>query len=305
MKYHWVLVGLLFLLLVGCGAVPEATPLPAETSTVPATPVKTFTPAPTETSKPTVTPTRAPFEKPVGFGRPSFSPNGLWVAWAGLEPAMIIENKVGTSLWIIEQEDFIEDVGNCEPGYCWFNIEFAHWSTDGQYGYITAHIMGDGGVVLGSSTINILRLNLETGDKELLISGDGRYGYKYGFSENDMLALHSWKEPAVFSIFNLIDGSTLRAEIDLSDQEQVGHFVWIPDEAGFLFSTLDSVAYSIWHFNLEELSAEQIYRSNECLGLYPEWISQSVLRYTCRQASARFQYLDLDFQTGKFSEISE
>ena len=303
MKKVWLAIGITILTLAACASVSEVTPLPVETSTVTLRPTETSLPVPANTPLPTIT--RAPFEKPEGIYDQCLSPDGQWVAWSGqgLEvetlPHVIIEHVNGTSRWFVRQDN-IEKYYLCSYS-CY--LDFVHWSTDGQIGYVAAHLPIDGPVFFGPYAGQIVRVELLTGEQEFLLSGEGAHAY--GFSTDERLAYTSWDEGDVFTIVDLDSGETQKARLEFSDREQLGSIVWFPGQEGFLFSVLDPAAFSIWYFDLNTLAAEEIYQGKDCLGMFPEWVSEHELRYTCHEYSAEFSYLVLNIDTWEFFRVDE
>lgn len=312
----------LIVLLAACSTNNSAPELAAEDSTAIDTKVVStstatliLTKTPKLTNTPTITPTRASFQEPeTGFYEDAiYSPDGKWVSWSGccrdlnLDDArhVIIENKDGSLRWVVEQKTkpyFDHCFEMCI-------LQVVHWSQDGRYAYVAAHITGDGPKIIGTTAIQLVRVDLQTGKEKYLFSGKNLGGY--GISNNDVWLAHSFRrdDQLFFVLKNLQSGTQSVVENENEEIGFPGDFVWMPDDKGFVFNTVDNKVENsvlfMWYFNVETLSYWKIFQIENCFAVQTEWLSETELQYVCGYSYPEGKLLILNATTLQVQVINE
>lgn len=296
---------------------PTFTSLPTEEP--PTTPTLTLTP--TQTPRPTYTPTVTPDYALFQPLRPEFtlsfwySPDGKWAAWQTSHSSfevmdyVIIQNESGTKLWSVKRTG-PDLFGSCYLGEC--GVWVAQWSPDGRYAYVAVSPRIDGmHNNLITPTIQVVRVDLETGALKYLLSGDkGISGF--AISSDDGLFAYASRdnEQIIFEVKNLRTGEKTVVEKKI---DSPGVLVWMPSNKGFVFSTYifnyvypDTInpAYFIWYFDLETLTFRKIFQTTDCYSERTEWISDDELRYICRNSNQTGEYLVLNTNTLQIQELN-
>jgi hypothetical protein len=221
-------------------AIPLAMPTLTPTATSIPLPTLSSTPAPTKTLEPFFVTQEALHNK---FGkycergnsnRIALSPNGQW---AGLEcnygiiKIVHIDEK---KEWEMPYESLFGPYYSAA-----LFIEFAHWSIDGMYAYVSANPHTDGYWEPFHQAYVLYRFNLGTGQisEVLPVGKNDRIYYSFAFAPDDSILayIETDKSPVTLTLHNRQTNTEQLIEFD-PKYNTGGGFVWSPDSQKLVFS---------------------------------------------------------------------
>jgi hypothetical protein len=242
-----VLLLLLIGLLVGCApseteqsVMLTAAPTPTETiaPTMSKAPVPTVTETPTLTPFPTATPLAYPIIS-TPQDAPNLaqmdvdqwletSPDGRWqaagmVAWPQgdnyeYHEILTVSRSGGSPEWVLVDAWHMSGLGAAFPAP-------VRWSQDGQYFYFSNQVTPDGCALFGSRSVDLYKLELATGEVQVLLSGNY---FGLSLSPNERLVAAIKQVTREFTILDLDTGEEIAVDIDPGVDYAAGAVVWSP-----------------------------------------------------------------------------
>jgi hypothetical protein len=165
---------------------------------------------------------------------PSLSPDENWLAQDCFSNQFMVSSRESSRTIVISYQEIMELTGDAMRIS---NVQPLFWTADGRYLFFTQHVCCIDTDAFGWDGA-LLRLNLNTGEAQVLISGHMNY---FSFSPNGNTLIHIPNDHAgggMPLIINIMDTKAWsQTRLLFSDYEQAGSLVWAPDESGFTLTT--------------------------------------------------------------------
>jgi hypothetical protein len=187
------------------------------------------------------------------------------------------------------------------------------WTSDGRYLFFTQHVCCIDTDAFGWDGA-LIRLNLNTGEAQVLISGHMNY---FSFSPEGNTLIHIPNDHAgggMPLIINVMDTKTWsQTRLSFNDYEQAGSLIWAPDESGFALTTkignyyAGGEVFSVIVVGFSSGSSKIIFTQNSTFVGPVDWSEENVITLveSCNQLQVddfndcanQFLFYDLNSET--------
>lgn len=240
----------------------------------------------------------------------SLSPDENWLAQDCLSNQFMVSSREGSRSIVISYRKITELTGERMRIS---NVQPLFWTRDGRYLFFTQHFCCIDTDAFGWDGA-LIRLNLNTGESQVLISGHMNY---FSFSPDGNTLIHIPNDHAGGGrplIINVMDTKTWsQTRLSFSDYEQAGSLVWPPDESGFALTTkignyyVGGEVFSVIVTDFSSGSSKIIFTQNSTFVGPIDWSKDNVITLveSCNQLQVddfndcvnQFMFYDLNSET--------